>query len=172
MAQFEQAHQKVIENEGRYVKDPDDPGGETYCGISRKNWSKWGGWITIDIAKTKSGFPNNFNLDNEVAEFYRVNFWDKIQGDKIESQEVAESIYDFAVNSGISVSVGLAQMVVGAKADGVIGAKSIEAINQFDIKHFLAAFTVAKIARYAGLVKKNPVLKKYFYGWVLRSLEG
>jgi lysozyme family protein len=39
---------KIIEftlrNEGYYVNDKDDSGGETYRGISRVNFPKWAGW--------------------------------------------------------------------------------------------------------------------------------
>ena len=37
--------------------------------------------------------------------FYKANFWDKIKGDEIESQEVANALYDFAVNSGVKKAV-------------------------------------------------------------------
>lgn len=175
MANFIEAFQKTILAEGAYVNDPHDPGGETYKGISRKNWSKWDGWVTIDILKCQSGFPANLernaDIRMQVGEFYLVNFWNKINGDEISNQEVAASIFDFAVNAGVGTSAALAQMVVGAKADGVIGPNALKAINDFDPEHFLAAFTVAKIARYVHIIKKRPTSRKYFYGWVCRSLN-
>jgi lysozyme family protein len=174
MADFTQAFQLMITHEGGYVNDPDDPGGETYKGVARKIFSKWSGWTTIDILKQQSGFPANLDksddLQSAVADFYRVNFWDKINGDQISNQDVANSIFDFGVNAGSSTSSSLAQMVVGAKSDGVIGPSSLASINNFDPDHFLAAFTVAKIARYVNIVKKRPTSRKYFYGWVIRAL--
>jgi len=177
MADFNEALCKILVNEGGYVNDPDDTiGGETYRGVARKIHSKWNGWTIIDMLKRQSGFPSNLDKDielqQEVVDFYRINFWDRINGDQIENQFVAESILDFAVNAGVGTSSSLAQMVVGAKCDGVIGKDSIAVINSFDVDHFLAAFTVAKIARYVNIVKKRPMSRKYFYGWVLRSLGG
>lgn len=176
MADYIAAFQKTISNEGGYVNDPDDPGGETYSGVARKIHSKWDGWTTIDMLKRASGFPANLDKDSELQEditnFYRINFWDKINGDKIDNQFVAESMFDFAVNAGVGTSASLAQMVVGVKSDGVIGKDSIAAINSFDPEYFLSAFTVAKIARYVNIVKKRPVSRKYFYGWVVRALGG
>ena len=175
MADFSQALKKVLQREGGYVNDPDDPGGETYKGIARKINSKWDGWTIIDIAHKKSGFPANLESDTDLQEkissFYNVNYWDRINGDKISNQEVANSIFDFAVNAGVSVSSSLAQMVVGATADGVIGNQSIEKINAFDSEHFLASFTVAKIARYISIIKNRPSSQKYLYGWVRRALN-
>ena len=175
MADFNQAFQLMIVHEGGYVNDPDDPGGETYKGVARKIFSKWDGWTTIDLLKRQSGFPGNLDKDvelqHDVGEFFRVNFWNKVKGDGITNQKVAESIFDFGVNAGVGTSASLAQLVVETETDGVIGNESINRINAFNAEHFLAAFTVAKIARYVGIVKKRPTSRKYFYGWILRSLS-
>ena len=174
MADFTQAFQLMIAHEGGYGNDPDDPGGETYKGVARKIFSKWDGWTKVDILKRQTGFPANLDKDPElqqnISDFYRVTFWDKINGDQIANQEIANSIFDFGVNAGVGTSASLAQMVVGAKSDGVIGPNSISAINNFDPEHFLASFTIAKIARYVNIVKKRPTSRKYFYGWVIRAL--
>jgi len=175
MSEFQPALQKVLVHEGGYVNDPDDPGGETYYGIARNIHSKWSGWISIDMCKNQSGFPANLEKDtelqNEIARFYQINFWDKINGDNIQNQLVANSIFDFGVNAGVKTSASLAQMVVEAQADGVIGPQSLEKLNAFDPDHFLAAFTVAKIARYISIIRKRPTSKKYLYGWITRALE-
>jgi len=174
MAEFLPALQKVLVHEGGYVNDTDDPGGETYKGIARNMHSKWSGWVRVDICKQQHGFPanleNDAELQNEITQFYQVSFWDTISGDKINNQLVANSIFDFGVNAGVKVSASLAQLVVEAEADGVIGPQSLEKINCFDPDHFLAAFTVAKIARYISIIKKRPESKKYLYGWVSRAL--
>ncbi len=51
MAKFIDAYKKVLNNEGIYSNDPDDAGGETYKGISRKANPNWDGWISIDAIK-------------------------------------------------------------------------------------------------------------------------
>jgi len=165
----------MIAHEGGYVNDPDDPGGETYKGISRKNWPDWEGWKFIDIlkAKTRHAFidADAIALEEFVKRFYLVNFWNKIGGDNIQNQEVANSIFDFAVNAGATPSAELAQKIVGTKPDGIIGEKTAEAINAFNPDHFVAAFAVAKIRRYIQIIAKRPASKKYFTGWVIRSVS-
>ena len=54
MADFNQALQMVLQNEGGYVNDPNDPGGETYKGIARKMNSNWIGWQLIDLQKKQN----------------------------------------------------------------------------------------------------------------------
>lgn len=176
MANFEKAIEKMLSHEGGYVNDPSDPGGETYKGVARKMFSKWEGWTTIDIAKRSQNFPKNLDADTNlhqlITQFYKVNFWDKINADDILNEDVAFSIFDFGVNAGVSTSAGLAQKVIETIADGVFGKKSVEKLNAFDPDHFIAAFTVAKIARYLFIVKRRPESRKYFYGWVNRALNG
>ncbi len=176
MANFETAFETTMHAEGGYVNDPDDPGGETYKGVARKRNSKWEGWVDIDLLKQKPNFPKNLDQDaplqEKIKNFYEVNYWDKIQGDNISDQDVAESIFDFAVNAGPKTSSKLAQLSVGAKADGIIGPKTLEKLNATDKKTFLALFALAKIGRYVNICENNATSRKYFYGWVRRSLEG
>lgn len=174
MADFKQALQQVLEHEGGYVNDPDDRGGETYKGIARNMNSNWIGWTLIDMLKRQSGFPANLSknaeLNSEIEHFYKVGYWDTIKGDDIKEQSVANTIFDFGVNAGVKISAILAQKVVGATEDGVIGNQSVAAINNMPAEQFLAYFTIAKIARYIKIVKGRPTNQKYFYGWVRRAL--
>lgn len=174
MADFTNAFNLVIANEGGYTNDPDDPGGETYKGLARNMHSNWPGWAIIDNMKLQSGFPANLDQNNQlqemISDFYRETFWNKMNGDKIQVQDIANSIFDFGVNAGLATSVSMAQKIVGAQTDGILGPKSLEGINNFNTDHFLAAFTVAKISRYINIVKKRPTSRKFFYGWVCRAL--
>jgi len=176
MADFNAAFDVTMKAEGGYVNDPDDPGGETYKGIARSRNPKWSGWINIDLLKNVADFPKNMDSDaslqQKVRDLYEANYWDKIQGDQIEDQDVAESIFDFAVNAGPRTSAKLAQMAVEAKADGVIGPVTLKKINADDKRAFLAVFALAKIGRYVSICEKRHTSRKYFFGWVRRTLEG
>lgn len=173
---FKPAFEATMRSEGGYGNDPQDPGGETYRGVARKFHSKWEGWTTIDALKKRSNFPRNLDQDTalqaQIQDFYQHQFWDKVRGDEIENQDIAESIFDFAVNAGIGASVTLAQTASGATADGVMGPGTIAAINKQDPKTFLALFALHKIARYTHIVEKRPDSRKFFFGWVKRTLEG
>ena len=176
MADFGTAFELTMAAEGGYVHDPDDPGGETYKGIARARNPKWPGWTEIDLLKNNSNFPNNLDtnpgLQTQVKILYEALYWDKIRGDDIGDQDIAESIFDFAVNAGPRTSAKLAQITVGAKADGVIGPKTLEKINADDKRAFLAVFALAKIGRYINICEKRTASRKFFFGWVRRTLEG
>lgn len=175
MADFDSAFDVTMKAEGGYVHDPDDPGGETYKGIARSRNPKWAGWINIDLLKNTANFPKNLendaDLQQKIRDLYEANYWDKIRGDEIIDQDIAESIFDFAVNAGPRTSSKLAQMAVNEKTDGVIGPVTLAKINADDKRAFLAVFALAKIGRYVHICENRQNSRKYFYGWVRRTLE-
>ena len=175
MADFASAFAATMKAEGGYVNDPQDPGGETYKGVARKMNSKWDGWILVDMAKRQNNFPANLDsniaLQDKIKAFYETGYWDKIRGDDITDQRVAECIFDFAVNAGPITSAKLAQITVGAEPDGTIGPDSLKKINAEEPRVFLALFSLHKIARYVNICEKRAESKKFFFGWVKRTLE-
>jgi lysozyme family protein len=175
MADFNAAFVLTMRAEGGYVRDPQDPGGETYKGVARRMNSKWDGWFLIDAMKKERDFPANLEgyaaLQEKIRAFYEANYWDRIRGDEIQNQDIAESIFDFAVNAGPVASAKLAQMTVGTEPDGVVGPVTVAKINADDPRAFLAVFALHKIARYVGICEKRQESRKYFFGWVKRTLE-
>jgi lysozyme family protein len=171
MAEFIEAYQEVIKNEGIYSFDPDDSGRRTCMGISEKNWPKWEGWKIVDTLSSPKEIATHPELQKKVQIFYLNNFWNPIKGDSISSQKIANSIFDFAVNVGIKISVMLAQRTVGVKDDGIIGKDTLTALNSFDERLFLAEFKLAKIDRYCDIVDEKPNQLKWLKGWIRRSLR-
>jgi len=157
MADFNQAIEKTLVNEGGYVDDPSDAGGETKFGISKKSYP------TVDI--------KNLTVDGAKA-IYKKDYWDKLKADDIASQKVAFELFDTAVNMGVRTASKLMQGCSGAFVDGIIGSQSIESINNIDEELLLLRFRLAKISRYAYLAKKRPANRKYLLGWINRALNG
>ena len=175
MAEFKISLQKTLTHEGEYANDLVDLGKETYRGISRANQGDWKGWSIIDQYKIKANFPfnlaNNADLEKQVELFYLYEFWLPLKADQIQYQTTADSIFDFAINAGITTTVLLVQSIIGTKADGIIGEQTLKKLNSLDFGYFQPAFTVAKITHYISIIKKRPANKKYLYGWIIRALE-
>ena len=141
MANFEKAIDPVLESEGYrqkfgksgYVKDPDDAGGETLAGISRKNWPHEVIWLYVDAAKKRTGFPGSLAADLNVRamilDFYRRNFWSPIHGDNIKQQVIANLLADKAVLEGISPAIARAEEIVGLKRTGKVSETLITKLN-------------------------------------------
>lgn len=165
MADFETAYEKTLRAEGGYrltdVKG--DKGGQTYAGIARNMHPRWPGWVHVDRGDVP---PSSL-----VREFYRLNFWQAVQGDEIASQEAAESLYDFAVNAGARTAVKLAQVALGVTPDGALGPRTLAALNAIPGPAFVTKYAIAKVARYAEICNRDRTQSKFLLGWINRTLE-
>ena len=112
MSGFESVVHMVLEHEGGYVNHPDDPGGETKYGISKRAYPD------VDIAEL---------TEEDAASIYKRDYWDRIKGDDLPAG-VACVVMDYAVNSGISRASKALQGACGiTNGDGIIGPHSLSA---------------------------------------------
>jgi lysozyme family protein len=179
MADLAKALPALLKHEGGYVDDPDDAGQATYRGIARRYHPSWGGWEIID-AWRRAGSPIvDTILYGLVERFYRIEFWDRFQGDKIQSQAVADWLLNFAVHAGVHRAVETLQRALNVLnnqgrlwpdmiRDGKLGPATLRAL--------LAAFvafrgdelvTVLKglqVAYYVERMEQRAVNEKYA-GW-------
>jgi lysozyme family protein len=113
MSTFDTAINRLLGNEGGYVNNPADPGGETNWGISKRSYPN------LDIA----------TLTREAAiAIYKSDFWDKVDGDAL-PPGVGFQMLDFAVNSGIGTATRALQRAVGVADDGAFGPMSLAALK-------------------------------------------
>lgn len=172
MAEFIPAFEKTMNHEGGYANNPHDHGGETYRGISRKNWQGWDGWQQIDREKQAKGFPacldTNADLQRRVREFYRRNFWTPTMADIID-QQIADWLFDKAVNMGISQANKLLQRALGVDDDGIMGPVTMNAINRYDQKELLDRCRGVARAHYIYLAQKDPSQERFLKGWLARA---
>jgi len=169
MADFDPAFEIMIRNEGgfRLTDIPGDRGGQTYAGIARNFHSAWPGWAHIDAGRLDSP-----DLSKQVRDFYKTQFWDRVSGDAIREQKIAEAIFDFAVNAGVGTSAKLAQLAVDVVPDGRIGAKTLEKLNAQNPAAFVLEFAVLKMARYAEICNRDRTQSKFLLGWLNRTIKG
>lgn len=147
MANFDKAFDKVIKAEGGYVNDPKDSGGETYLGISRKYHSTSPMWDIIDSIKkdnpklTSSQLTTRLKKEPRLLSYakdiYRSEYWNKVRGDEINSQKVAEQLFDMAVNAGVAIGISLMSNVVGEYPAPKTATDSfITAVNKYGKRNY------------------------------------
>lgn len=170
MAEFEPALNLTLQFEGGYSNDFADLGGETYRGISRKNWPLWEGWGLVDSAKNVSNFPHildsNAQLQAMVAAFYKLNYW-KPAYFQILSQPVASKIFDMTVNMS-STAVKLLQTALLVTVDGFFGAGTLSAVNAAG-ESLLPAYKAKLTEHYQNIVAARPAAAKFLNGWLRRA---
>ena len=177
---FETALKKTLEHEGGYAFVSGDRGGETYKGISRKFHPDWEGWTIIDRVKNAYGgrLPHNYNikspvLDGLVHDFYKRVFWDRIHLDQVHNSSLQELIFDIYVNSeksGIKViqSVLRNQFNQDIVIDGILGPKTIAAINRCKAGDLFNAIKEARIHFYKQIAQRGDNAK-FLRGWLRRA---
>jgi lysozyme family protein len=167
--------------EGGYANDPVDRGGETFRGISRKNWPRWAGWDLIDhvkrsgITKAKdidAGFRQDAEMEALVSGFYRENFWAPFERLDLPPRATAK-LFDTAVNVGVSRAIKFLQEslnVCGERlvVDGKAGPATKAAINA--CTDYIVGIIAEKQADfYRAIAADNPSQSKFLKGWLRRA---
>lgn len=156
---FNSAIKHTLLNEGGYVNDPVDPGGETKYGITKRTYP------TLDIKNL---------TEAQAIGIYFSDWWKKGPYEQIDNTELAGKVFDTAVNVGASRAYKFLQQAVNAVGghlvvDGAIGPKTIVAINQGDAPSILKAFRLVHEQYYLNLIAARPSLGKYKNGWIKRA---
>lgn len=152
MALFEDSIDTVIENEGGYVNNPADPGGETKYGISKRAYPN------VDI--------KNLTLDGAKAIYLR-DYW--LFGG-VNNQALATKIFDMYVPAKHN-AIKVLQHVLGDEEDGFWGPSTQRAVNAADPAQLLANYRIGLVQYYIDLVDKNPSEGVFLKGWLKRARQ-
>ena len=152
---------KVLKWEGGFINHPNDKGGATNKGVTLSTFRKYFG-------KTKT--VNDLkNITNEQWQYiFKNGFWDRWKADLIKNQSIAELLVDWLYNSG-TLGIKYPQQVLGVVPDGVVGQKTLSAINNYPNQEelFYKLWNRRK-KHYEDIVKRNPSQKVFFNGWMNR----
>lgn len=163
MASFAGALLHTIQHEGGYVYHPDDPGGETKYGISKRSYPQ------LDIARLTFA---------QAKQIYQRDYWDPLHLDEVHDQDLAGQVFDFAVHAGQRTAIRMLQQAYnrislhhGIAADGLIGPETLAAINDEEmLPDLLRSYKVHRGAHYLRLASQDIAQEVFFRGW-LRRLE-
>lgn len=171
-ALFQAALKRTLAWEGGWSDDPADPGGETYCGISRRNWPNWPGWQQVDRMVGTGAMQADADIQAQVAAFYLENFWTPLEAGSWRKAGLAEDVFDSAANQGVRAAVKTLQLALGLPAaaqDGIVGPRTLAAI-QIAPPTARARFGALRALRYAETVRADPEQARYLGGWLRRAL--
>lgn len=157
MADFRKALDKVLRLEGGYVDNKHDHGGATNKGITLRTYQSYYG-----NGKTKADLANIST--EEVEHIYRTGYWDKIKGDSIRNQSLAELVFDFVVNSGVG-KIRNIQLELNLKADNIVGPVTLAKLNDYPEQSFKAIWDYReRFYKTIGVGDQERFLK----GWLRR----
>lgn len=153
---FDRAILKVLEEEGGYVNHPDDPGGITNLGVTKKTYESYIG-RPVSVRVMKSLTPDM------VKPIYRKKYWDACKCDQLPSG-VDIAVFDLAVNSGPGRAAKMLQSVLGLKEDGVIGPITLAAAHKADKKELVNKLCDAR----QSYLESLSTFKVFGKGWTSR----
>lgn len=176
MAIFQEAISKTLLFEGGYSNDPSDNGGETYRGISRHSFCHWIGWTLIDGHKSDPDFPKCLDLDQQlqglVVMFYLNTFW---HYDDIQDQDIADKIFDLAVNIGQVHAIKILQLALNQVSnaaltvEGNFGKRTLAAVNASPKGSLLPVVRFKAAEYHTQIAQSHPQDEKFLKGWLARD---
>ena len=156
MKTFNEIIEQVLEHEGGYVNDPNDLGGETKYGITKRFYPE------LNIKEL---------TEEKAKQIYKDDYWDK---NRVESlpQNLWHIFFDMCVNMGRRTAVKILQRAANSKGrgidvDGGMGPATLKALKGIETERVRAY----RVKYYSDLVTKKPEQEKFYYGWYKRATE-
>lgn len=145
---------------------PFDKGGPTVCGITYSTYSFW--CKSQGRGKPTAEQMITMSFDDWLG-VYKSLFWDRIRGDEIGSQRVADMLVDWCWTSGVPWPVRRVQGILCVKQDGIVGQKTLYELNCWNEDSLVEEMRKERIDYYEGIVKRDPTQALYLQGWKNRA---
>jgi lysozyme family protein len=158
---FQRAIPLVLAHEGKFVNDPHDPGGATNLGVTIGTAKAIG--LDVDGDGDTDIIDIKLLKPADAAKVYKRFYWDAVCGDLLPSG-VDYTVFDFAVNSGVSRAAKVLQASLGAYPDGHVGPKTLGAVGLYPAKEIIRRVNEDRMA----FLKSLPTFSRYGRGWSTR----
>ncbi|MGD8172156.1 glycoside hydrolase family 108 protein [Vibrio sp. TRT 21S02] len=144
-----------LRDDGGYVNDPADTGGETKFGISKRAYPD------VDI--------KNLTIDDAVAIYYK-DYWLKAKCEEW-AGPISLIQFDSAVQHGPIKAIKLLQEISGVHDDGIVGPATRKAVQSHDVEYLSSRYLLRRGRYYARILKKNPSQGRFIEGWYNRLVH-
>jgi len=158
MYDFPEAVAFILKEEGGYVYNRADPGGATKYGITQR---------VFDPTNVKNV---KFIMPSEAEKIYQKRYWFAGQCNEL-PWPFSLMHFDACVNvgkpeNGFKRSVRILQRAVGAKDDGVIGARTL---GQVQLRYSsVQEYIWERLRYYVRVSRINPRLREFTWMWLVR----
>lgn len=145
----------ILQCEGGFVNDPVDRGGATNKGVILATWKQVGydktGDGKIDVEDLKL-----ITRDDVLNYVLKPHYWDRWQADAIKDQRVANILVDWVWASG-SWGIRIPQEILGVRADGIVGPKTLAAVNNSNPKQLFEKIYTARVKFIKDIVTSSMI---------------
>ena len=159
MAKSEILKPFILSWEGGFANIPGDRGGATNKGVTIATYrSVFGKERTVEDLKTIT--------DIEWLHIFNTLFWSRWKADQIQSQAIANLLVDWVWTSG-NYGIKIPQRVLGVSIDGIVGPKTLAAINGYPNQNELFAKLWHEREDFFSRIATG-AQKKFLKGWLNR----
>ena len=173
MSDFSLVWPIILRHEGGFSDNPKDPGGPTKYGISLRFLKGLGSIGDIDHDGDIDRDDILALTQDDAANLYFSEFWNRYSYGSIVYQSIANKVCDITVNMGavpnhILLQRSLCDLGSNLVVDGVIGPKSLAAVNATNPVQLMSRYKVRLLNHYNLIVQTHPDLGWALQGWVNR----
>lgn len=154
----------ILQWEGGFVNDPADLGGATNKGVTIGTFREF---------RKRKGLPaptvddlKNIS-ESEWHDIFKSLYWDRWEADYIFNQSVANILVDWVWASGVR-GIKRPQKILGVVADGLVGKKTLDALNAADPKKLFDAIKADRLKFVDEICKARPANERFRKGWTNR----
>lgn len=171
MAEVKKLAPMILKWEGGLSKDKNDSASSFMCptpfkgvlyhtnkGVTYRTWVKYFG--TNNDARF-------LNMSNDDFSVILKEYWNIWRADEISNQSIANILVDWVLGSG-HVGIKKVQTILGVSADGVVGPKTILAINNANQKELFEKIFDSRKTFLHNIVINKPSQKVFINGWMNR----
>jgi lysozyme family protein len=168
MANFTPAYNLVAAAEGGYQKFTEDPGNFNSLGqLVGTNWGINAKVYEAHIGRPPSESDMRLMLKTTAKAIYKAKYWDRIQGDSIHNQGVANVLFDGHVNHG-GWGVQMMQEVIGVDTDAKVGPITLNALNTGNPNTIINRYIERREKAYRYIAANRAGMSKFLNGWLNR----
>ena len=148
----------IDEFEGGFISHPDDSGGPTKYGVTKK---------------ALSGYLNHAVRTNDIHELtkegaknvYRAAYVKAVRGDDIEYRPLRLAMVDYAIHSGPRRVIRALQDIVGTACDGLLGPITWKAIQDHDPHSLFVQLMAERMIFLTRIVSNDKSQVSFIKGW-------
>lgn len=128
--------------------------------------------VTLDIYRKYFGRQKTCKelrgISNAEWEYiFKEGFWDRWKADEINNQSIANLLVDWCWTSGI-YGIKYPQRILGVKDDGIVGDKTIAAVNNYPNQKELFDKLWNRRKKHFEDIAKTHNRAKFLNGWIRR----
>jgi len=162
MSGFAQALPVTLAFEGGFSDNPADRGGATMRGVTQ---------ATYDAYRQKHGLPEQsveHMADDEMQAIYHTGYWLAGKCDAL-PWPVSLLHFDACVNHGPANAARILQRAAGAEPDGILGPKSLAAVDAMPPMVLADAMLWERLRFYARIIARDESQGVFAPSWIFRT---